>query len=547
MAVVVAVVAVACSGDDTASIVPSTPATTTGATVATIPPLASIPAEPGTTQPAAAVAADEIAIDVGKVSGTFDRRMLGTNVPAWVRPEKLADPRFQELAVASGASVVRMPGGSWSSSYDWLACENGDADGCFWTWAARPSDFVGFLAATGLEGMWTVSFEGTAQEAAALVAFFNGDVDDTREIGTDRRGTDWGTVGQWASLRAEHGHPEPQRVQLWEVGNEVFGAKRDTAGGSCYEFGWEDVWTCDGEEYVHGNDDHDGFLAYRTAMQAVDPSIEVGAVGVSAPDAWGGFGIEVIEGTAGAMDFYILHDYPFSSDTDVDSILEQPQRSWPWLADAVTPTLEAAGAAEVPVAVTEYGWISTIDADTEAKLSRAVNALYIADLIGQMAASGVRIANQWNFGNGAGSTGADYGMVNLEDDSRYPQYYALAMWARFGTDLLEVSSGIDGATTLSVYAAATPDGGITVLAVNKTGDDVEARLRLDGATGPYRVTADVAAADSVDATSMTFNGEADPPVDLAQVASLPVGDATGSLTYAFEPYSITVLHLTPAT
>jgi hypothetical protein len=71
---------------------------------------------------ASIVAPEDITIDVGRVAGPFDRRVLGTNVPAWVRPEKLADPTFQQLAVASGASVVRMPGGSWSSSYDWLAC-----------------------------------------------------------------------------------------------------------------------------------------------------------------------------------------------------------------------------------------------------------------------------------------------------------------------------------------------------------------------------------------------------------------------------------------
>ena len=38
---------------------------------------------------------------------------------------------------------------------------------------------------------------GTAQEAAALVAFFNGDVDDSRTIGPDRNGRDWGTVGDF--------------------------------------------------------------------------------------------------------------------------------------------------------------------------------------------------------------------------------------------------------------------------------------------------------------------------------------------------------------
>ena len=88
-------------------------------------------------------------------------------MPAWVGPVKLADQAFQQRIANLGTTVVRMPGGSWSSSYDWLACENGDADGCSWTWAARPSDYLGFLADTGLDGMWTVNFNSTAQSAAA--------------------------------------------------------------------------------------------------------------------------------------------------------------------------------------------------------------------------------------------------------------------------------------------------------------------------------------------------------------------------------------------
>ena len=120
------------------------------------------------------------------------------------------------------------------------------------------------------------------------------------------------------------------------------------------------------------------------------------------------------------------------------------------------------------------------------------------------------------------------------------------MWAGIGTNLVRVTSGFDDRETLSAYAATSADGTISVLAVNKTDHAVDARLRLDGASGSYDVTANVAGASAVDATSMSYNGQADPPVDLTQVAPLPVGTATGTFEYAFEPYSITVLHLTPA-
>ena len=124
---------------------------------------------------------DQILVDLD-TSIAFDRRLLGTNVPAWLGPERLGDPDFQSEAIASGATVFRMPGGSWSNSYDWLGCELADDSRCFWTWAARPTDFVDFLQATDIDGMWTVSINETAQAAAAAVSFFNGNVDDNLSL-----------------------------------------------------------------------------------------------------------------------------------------------------------------------------------------------------------------------------------------------------------------------------------------------------------------------------------------------------------------------------
>ncbi len=166
-------------------------------------------------------AALPLVVDVDTVLGTLDRRLLGTNVAAWEGADGLANPDFRAAIETSGTTLLRMPGGSWSNNYDWLGCERASEQDCFATWAARPADFASLLHATGLPGMWTVSINETAEQAAALVAYFNGDVDDTTTIGLDRDGVDWGTVGEWAALRAENGNPDPVDIGLWEVGNEV--------------------------------------------------------------------------------------------------------------------------------------------------------------------------------------------------------------------------------------------------------------------------------------------------------------------------------------
>ena len=497
------------------------------------------------TSPTAPPSADgRIAIDVNGAASPFDRRLLGSNMPAWVGPAKLADASFQQRIKDLGTTVVRMPGGSWSSSYDWLACENGE--GCAWTFAARPSDYVGFLAATDLVGMWTVNFNSTAQSAAALVAFFNGAVTDQHVIGPDRSGTDWGTVGDWATLRASHGHIDAQPVKYWEIGNEVYGAKPD-AGPQCASFGWEDVWTCDGAAYVSGDDEHDGYLEFAAAMRAVDPTILVGAVGIGGDQAeWSGFGEKVIAGTEGSLDFYVVHDYGFGDTPSDEDALKRPVEAWPrTLAGPLEELAKAESDGEVPIAITEYNMFLYADGDKTAMMSHAIDALYMADTIGQMAGNGAQIANQWNIINGPGSTGSDYGLLDPDSSEPMPQFYALALWSRFEDQFVPCSVGFDAATALDAFCGRDDSGALSVLAINKTGDPIDSSIDVPGAVS-YQASADVAAAPALDSTTMVYNGSATGDSHLENFPGRDLGSTeAGVLRATFDPYSITLLRLTP--
>jgi hypothetical protein len=485
---------------------------------------------PATTAPAP----EGITVQLGGTPTPIDPRLFGVNLPAWAGPERLADPEFQRKAMESGATVVRMPGGSWSSSYSWLACEQRNADDCFWTWAARPSDYAGFLAATGLAGMWTVSYNGTAHEAAALVAFFNGTVDDTRVIGVDRNGFDWGTVGQWAELRAAGGHPDPVTVQMWEVGNEVYGAKAE-AEGNCASFGWEDVWTCDGQSYVEGDADHDGFVAFSKAMRDVDPSISVGAVGVPDPKSWSDFGNEVMQSAAGLYDFYVVHDYGFQNSASTDDVLRRPIDAWPGIMTAVEDGLQQHEPDRaIAVAITEYNLVSFQDGDTDALMDHSINALYLADMIGQMAMTGVSIANLWNLVNGKAANGTDYGLVDADTGELNPAYYALATWAHAGDELLAMTSSYDAELGVSAYAARSSDGSVCLIVINKTDQPTNVDVTLDGGQGAFDWSATAAYATALDAGSMTT---AEEPAIATQ---------TSAASVPLKPYSITRIEMSPS-
>ena len=380
---------------------------------------------------------------------------------------------------------------------------------------------------------------GPREEAAAAVAFFNGDVDDDRPIGRDRNGRDWETVGHWAQLRAQNGHPNPVGIQYWEVGNEIFGAVRG-ARGSCASWGWENVWTCDGTDYVQGDEAHDGFLDFRDAMRSVDSTIEVGAVGVGARGEWSDWDDKVMDGAGSDIDFYVVHHYGANTDLKASKLLGLPSRQWPDITDEVESGYADHGIdPATPIAITEHNLIATQDGDNQQFMAKALNAFYLADTIGQMATNGVTMANQWNLANGRAPNGTDYGLVDAQTLQRSPAYYALALWSRVGDELLQVDT--DGLDRVQVFGARDANGELQLMVINSSGSVIDATVSVDAQHSARSATADVVQAASLESTSVTWNGSATPSEDLSERGQALPLNAAGELEHDFPAYSITLV------
>ncbi|MBX3014137.1 MAG: hypothetical protein KF832_21630 [Caldilineaceae bacterium] len=484
----------------------------------------------------------------------IDPRVLGTNLPTWLDPTRFSNATFRARTAASGVTVIRMPGGSWSNQYGWLSCELGQDQanalpcGDGWaSWVAKPTDFLNFIKATGKESMWVVSNNGTPQEAAAVVAFFNATPDDATVIGVDSQGFDWQTAGHWAQLRSDHGNPQPLGIKLWSVGNEIYGGTPASGGEQCLAWGWEDVWSCDGTEYVNGARGYAGYTAFRTAMRAVDPAIQVGAVGVTPSNDYNNWGNEVIAAAGATMDFYDIHEYGyFNPPASYAEALAQPQSRWPTTIQNVRSAFTSqAGGRAVPIGVTEYNLFSGQDQDTEQLMTRVVNAFYIADTIGQMIQQGVGIANQWALANGRPSNGTEYGLLHEDNDYyRSPQYYVFSLWARMGSHLLPITSPYDAATQLSLYGGRVDDNTFTLLAINKSGQAITADIVLDSQTGRRSIlggTIDQISAAALSDQSVQYNGVSNPADDLSDAPALPLTLNGNPLAYTFAANSITLL------
>jgi len=186
---------------------------------------------------------------------------------------------------------------------------------------------------------------GEPAEAAAWVAYANGDPSNTQAIGKDSVGNDWKTVGFWASLRASKplpsddgynhlriGHADPLGIMLWTVGNEPWwngfygeartvGSDADASGkygqSVSPEVDLRAGKVPNSKEW--GRNQHNGrvgpaaygaaVVQFAKAMKAVDPKILVGAFVIQPPfvgdaDQFGkNWNAEVLKAACASMDF----------------------------------------------------------------------------------------------------------------------------------------------------------------------------------------------------------------------------------------------------
>jgi len=510
---------------------------------------------------AASAPSADIVIQPGGVYTSFDPSLiLGSNLAMWVRSD-MGDAPFITRTHALGGGLLRIPGGAASQEYGWLSCQMGvDVAGAYPCHLpydpyafddARPSDFMAFLRATGKAALYSVNLTATAKEAAAAVAFFNAAITDTTPITVDVRGTDWYTAGHWSLLRASFGFTQPIGIKYWDVGNETYGGTPATGGANCAAWGWENVWTCSGAEYINGatrgSRTYEGYREFRAQMKRIDPTILVGAIGfehVTSGDTYNNYTRDLLQAAQASgvdIDFLTVHPYTYdSAPADDAQILSQPQAQYPAIKAELQTALTTYYGRQIPIWVSEYNLASSDDP----KAKQAVNGLFVADVIGQIIQNGYGAALQWDLADGTNLALMNTPKYGGATYPRAPEYFAFPVWSRFGNQMLPITSPFPAASQLAVYAGRVNSATISLLAINKTGAGLTANIAIAGSSIAGGLI-DVARANALSDASMTFNGvsEASLNGDLSNAPSSALTSAGDTITYTFAPYSITVLRL----
>lgn len=422
---------------------------------------------------------------------------FGLGLHASVYDNALHAPEVPGLLKEAGVTLLRWPGGGYADNYHWsvhrITPWFGDPRQAGYLGAG--SDFGGFvslLASFEGAGMITVNYgsnlagvgPGDPQEAAAWVAYANGDPSSDVAIGVDSTGRDWETVGSWASLRASDrlatddgknflriAHPSPLGIRYWEIGNEVFGNgyyTRAPAAGAvdagAAAVGYEedlhvpyDGTTRSAHPALSGTTYGAGVRAYVQAMKAVDPTIKIGAVLNTPPNdySWGPtWNMEVLQEAGPVIDFVIVHLYTGRS---AASLLRAPPQRVPAMTTelrTLIATYCGDNAPHVELMMTELGPNFAVPA---AQAQAA--GLFAADAYVSLLEAGFANVDWLELHNGS--------FLDEQTQARGPAFNGIRMahlLAAPGDALVTASSD---QSVIAAHAAARADGTLGLMLINK--------------------------------------------------------------------------------
>jgi hypothetical protein len=419
----------------------------------------------------------------------------------------LDTPQTIALLQQMGTRALRCLGGSASDEYHWASDTSLTNT---WTWASSFANLLHVATNIGAQVITTVNYgTGSTNEAAAWVAYANGATTNTLSLGKDQFGTNWQTVGYWASLRAAAplgqddgknflriARTAPLGFKYWEIGNECYGT-------------WEtDSNAVPHDPYTYATRARD----YLHLMKAVDSTIKIGVVVTPGEGSYSNnanhYAINPRTGTTnygwtpvlltnlarlGATpDFGIHHSYP-PGDSD-PLLLQFAGGVNGWASDAaslrqmLTDYLGSAGT-NVELCVTENNTGSS-----GKQLASLVNGVYLADSLGQLAQTEFNSFLWWDLRNGVWTNGdidpTIYGWRLYGDEgvignftNCYPTFYAFKLMQYFAQPGDTIFSASSDYLLLSAYAARRTNGALSVLVLNKdTTTNFNAQINVTGFT-----------------------------------------------------------------
>lgn len=453
-----------------------------------------------------------VTVDASKSGNFLAPRAFGIHTSVY--DNAMQSQGLTDLLKNDGVYTLRYPGGGYADIYHWSQNRQNS-----WKattdkgYLAKGTDFGSFVRLVdhlGGTAVITVNYgtnlQGTGPgeplEAAAWVAYANGKSDDQRLLGKDSTGTDWQTVGYWATMRSSApltqddgynflrlNHPQQLNIKYWEIGNELFGNGYYSKDGSSYENDLHVPYSKDAKQDA-GIRAHNpklspsaygqGVVQFSRAMKEVDPRISIGAVLNTPPMdyTWGrDWDSSVLAACATSIDFVSIHWYtggllpPDWKNLDNASFLAAPTVELPQMTSELLALFKRySPGRNLQLAITELG------PRPYAKITDPlVLGLFAADAYASLAEDGAINIDWLELHQGS--------FLSEKSNSPGAAYFGIQMAHRLlnmRDFFITTKSSND---VLAVHAAKRADGSIGLLLINKDPKNAAlVRIKISGVT-----------------------------------------------------------------
>ncbi len=380
---------------------------------------------PPTASPTPPYPAGVLWIDVASDLGAISPFTLGGNHGPWSDFSLDAFEKTIEL----GITFIRWPGGAWGDQNDMRQM--------------MIDTYIAQARKIGAEPSIAVRLPGSSPEKAAETV-------------------------RYVNLIKAYG------VKYWSIGNEpnLFDNDPNLNIGV--------TWT---PEYYAKT-----WREFALAMEAVDPSIlfygpDISQfTGDSTQYANEGdardYLLEFLKVNGDLVDVVTIHRYPFPKCSTCGNPTWEQLRAdtaeWDNIFPDLRRVIQETTGKDLPVGMMEYNSYYTNAVGSETSPDSFYSGLWLADIYGRMVRQRPEMLAIWQLKNNNGG----WGLLTSFDVR--PSYYAFTMWKKFGDHLLDANSDTQ---YVSIFAARTEAGAVTVMLTNLSGQEVREPLQFDQGDG----------------------------------------------------------------
>src|SRR6185503_10846212 len=168
-----------------------------------------------------------------------------------------------------------------------------------------------------------------------------------------------------------------------------------------------------------------------------------------------------------------IHRYPLYSPTKPVTVpdLRENTRKWIREIEYLGGLIREILGRDLPIAITEINSDPSSTMLQEASPDTFYNAIWYADVLGQLMNADVFMVNQWVLSQRGGGLGL------LQGTTVRPTFYVFPLYKNFGREQVYAASGM---ADVDIFAAKREDGALTLMVINLSDREQHVPLQVKG-------------------------------------------------------------------